>query len=41
MEQEPHLAFGPFRLDGTPGGLWQGDQAIAFSSARRAMRSFW
>src|SRR5499426_4267065 len=29
MEQEPHLAFGPFRLDGTPGGLWQGDQAIA------------
>src|SRR5262247_2891868 len=29
MEQEPHLAFGPFRLDGTPGGLWQGDQASA------------
>src|SRR5215468_1077874 len=29
MEQEPHLAFGPFRLDGTQGGLWQGDQAIA------------
>src|SRR5262249_9706723 len=29
MEPEPSLAFGPFRLDGTQGGLWQGDQAIA------------
>src|SRR5262249_39107584 len=29
MEPEPSLAFGPFRLDGTQGGLWQDDQAIA------------
>src|SRR5262249_23363442 len=29
MEQEPHLAFGSFRLDSTQGGLWQGNQAIA------------
>ena len=27
MEQEHHRAFGPFRLDGTQGRLWQGDQA--------------
>src|SRR5262249_6337201 len=30
MEQELSLVFGPFRLEGTQGGLWQGDQAIAF-----------
>src|SRR5262249_62337030 len=29
MEQEHPCAFGPFRLDGTQGCLWQGDQAIA------------
>src|SRR5499426_717147 len=29
MEQEQHLAFGPFHLDSTQGGLWQGAQAIA------------
>jgi predicted ATPase len=28
MEQEPHLTFGPFHLDGPPGHLWQGDQVI-------------
>src|SRR5215831_10809836 len=29
MEQEHHLAFGPFHVDGPQDGLWQGDQAIA------------
>ena len=29
MEQEHHLAFGPFHIDGTQGRLWQGDQGIA------------
>ena len=29
MEQEHHLAFGPFHLDGPQGRLWQGDQRIA------------
>ena len=29
MEQGHHLAFGPFRFDGTQGRLWQGDQRIA------------
>jgi hypothetical protein len=28
MEQEHHLTFGPFHLDGTQGRLWQGDQSI-------------
>ena len=28
MEQEPHLTFGPFHLDGPQGHLWQGDQVI-------------
>ena len=28
MEQGPHLAFGPFHLDGAQGRLWQGEQAI-------------
>src|SRR5262249_32619850 len=30
MEQGYRLAFGPFHLDGPQGGLWQGEQAIAF-----------
>ena len=29
MEQGHHLDFGPFRLDGPQGRLWQGDQRIA------------
>ena len=29
MESEYPLAFGPFRVDGPQGGLWQGAQAIA------------
>ena len=29
MEQEHHRTFGPFRLDGTQGRLWQGAQGIA------------
>src|SRR5262245_39963066 len=29
MEQKHSLAFGPFRLDGTQGSVWQGDQVIA------------
>jgi DNA-binding NtrC family response regulator len=29
MEQGHHRAFGPFRLDGPQGRLWQGDQRIA------------
>ena len=37
MEQEHHLAFGPFRLDGTQGRLWQGDQAIALRPQSLAM----
>ena len=28
MEQGYPLAFGPFHLDGMPGRLWQGEQAI-------------
>ena len=28
MEQEHHLTFGPFHLDGTQGCWWQGDQSI-------------
>src|SRR4029450_1708273 len=28
MEQEHHLAFGPFHLDDAQGRLWQGAQAI-------------
>src|SRR5262252_5777738 len=28
MEPEYPLAFGPFRVDGPQGGLWQGAQAI-------------
>jgi len=27
--KDPHLAFGPFHLDGPQGRLWQGAQAIA------------
>ena len=37
MEQEHHLAFGPFRLDGTQGRLWQGDQRIALRPQSLAM----
>jgi predicted ATPase/DNA-binding winged helix-turn-helix (wHTH) protein len=29
MEQGHHLVFGPFHVESPPGGLWQGDQAIA------------
>src|SRR5215468_2614927 len=29
MEPEQHRRFGPFHLDDTQGGLWQGEQAIA------------
>src|SRR5215510_9328490 len=29
MEQEHPCAFGPFHLESPPGGLWQGDHAIA------------
>ena len=29
METGHHYAFGPFRVESTHGGLWQGDQAIA------------
>jgi DNA-binding winged helix-turn-helix (wHTH) protein len=29
MEPEHHRTFGPFHLDDTQGGLWQGAQAIA------------
>ena len=37
MEQEHHLAFGPFRFDGTQGRLWQGEQAIALRPQSLAM----
>ena len=37
MEQEHHLAFGPFHLDGPQGRLWQGDQAIALRPQSLAM----
>jgi DNA-binding winged helix-turn-helix (wHTH) protein len=28
MEPEHQIAFGPFRLEGTPGRLWREDQVI-------------
>ena len=37
MEQEHHLAFGPFLLDGTQGRLWRGDQGIALRPRSLAM----
>jgi Transcriptional regulatory protein, C terminal/AAA ATPase domain len=37
MEQEHPLAFGPFHLDGTPGRLWRGNQAIALRPQSLAM----
>ena len=37
MTPEPHLTFGPFRLDMTQGRLWQGEQAIALRPHSLAM----
>ena len=37
MEQEYRLAFGPFHFDGTPGRLWQGEQAIVLRPQSLAM----
>jgi hypothetical protein len=28
MAPEPQITFGPFRLEGTPGRLWRGDEVI-------------
>src|SRR5262245_10445023 len=40
MEQGYHLAFGPFHLDGTRGGVWQGDQLIALRPHSLALRRY-
>jgi hypothetical protein len=37
MEQEYPLAFGPFHVDGPPGRLWRGEQAIALRPQSLAM----
>jgi len=37
MEQGDYFAFGPFRLDGTQGSVWQGDQTIALRPQSLAM----
>jgi hypothetical protein len=37
MEQGPHRVFGPFRFEGTPGGLWRGEQPIALRPQTLAM----
>ena len=37
MVQEHHLAFGPFRLETTPGRLWRGDHVIPLRPRSLAM----
>ena len=37
MEQGHPLAFGPFHMDGSPGRLWQGAQAIPLRPQSLAM----
>ena len=37
MEQEHHIAFGPFRLETTQGRLWRGDQVIPLRPRSLAM----
>jgi DNA-binding winged helix-turn-helix (wHTH) protein len=37
MEAEQQMAFGPFRLEGTPGRLWRGDQGIPLRPRSLAM----
>ena len=37
MEPEHHIAFGPFRLEVTPGRLWRGDQVIPLRPRSLAM----
>jgi DNA-binding winged helix-turn-helix (wHTH) protein len=37
MESGHHHAFGPFHMESTHGGLWQGDQAIALRPQPLAM----
>ena len=37
MEPEHQITFGPFRLEGTPGRLWRGDQVIPLRPRSLAM----
>jgi DNA-binding winged helix-turn-helix (wHTH) protein len=37
MEPEQQMAFGPFRLEGTQGRLWRGDQVIPLRPRSLAM----
>jgi DNA-binding winged helix-turn-helix (wHTH) protein len=37
MEPEHQIAFGPFRLEGTPGRLWRGDEVIPLRPRSLAM----
>jgi DNA-binding winged helix-turn-helix (wHTH) protein len=37
MEPEHQITFGPFRLEGTPGRLWRGDQVIPLRSRSLAL----
>jgi DNA-binding winged helix-turn-helix (wHTH) protein len=37
MEAEDQMAFGPFRLETTPGRLWRGDQVIPLRPRSLAM----
>ena len=37
MELEHQMAFGPFRLETTPGRLWRGDQVIPLRPRSLAM----
>jgi DNA-binding winged helix-turn-helix (wHTH) protein/predicted ATPase len=39
MEQETHLTFGPFHLDGAQGQLWRGGQILALR--RRSLAVLW
>jgi DNA-binding winged helix-turn-helix (wHTH) protein len=37
MVQEPHLTFGPFRLELTQGCLWRGDEVLPLRPRSLAM----
>jgi hypothetical protein len=41
MDQEPAVAFGPFRPEPPPGCLWRGDQVLPWRLRSLAMLDTW